>query len=108
MSMIATQGPFKHVVAFEVSKTSLVVHRLPGDEQCAIANTQQAIRRLLRTEVKRNAKAKLGPLLIVVEATGGYERHVLDAALDLGLACHRAHGSRVRFFARYLDRKSVV
>jgi transposase len=102
MTMNPTQGPFKHVVAFEVSKTSLVVHRLPADEQCTIANARQAIRRLLRAEVKRIAKAKLGPLLIVVEATGGYERHVLDAALDLGLACHRAHGSRVRFFARYL------
>jgi transposase len=102
MTMSPTQGPFKHVVAFEVSKTSLVVHRLPCDEQCTIANAQHAIRRLLRAEVKRNAKAKLGSLLIVVEATGGYERHVLDAAIDLGLACHRAHGSRVRFFARYL------
>jgi transposase len=102
MSMNPTQGPFKHIVAFEVSKTSLVVHRLPADEQCVIANTRQAIRRLLRTEVKRNARAKLGPMLIVVEATGGYERHVLDAALDLGVACHRAHGSRVRFFAKYL------
>jgi len=102
MTMNPTQAPFKHVVAFEVAKTSLVVHRLPADEQCAIANARPAIRRLLRAEVRRNAKARLGPLLIVVEATGGYERHVLDAALDLGLACHRAHGSRVRFFARYL------
>ena len=102
MTMSPTQGPFKHVVAFEVSKTSLVVHSLPADEQCVIANTHQAVRSLLRAEVRRNAKAKLGPLLIVAEATGGYERRVLDAALDLGLACHRAHGSRVRFFARYL------
>jgi transposase len=102
MTMSPTQDPFKHVVAFEVSKTSLVVHSLPADEQCVIANTQQAVRRLLRAEGKRNAKANLGPMLIVAEASGGYERCVLDAALDLGLACHRAHGSRVRFFARYL------
>lgn len=102
MTMSPTQGPFKHVVAFEVSKTSLVVHRLPGDEQDTITNAPQAVRRLLRAEMRRNTKAKLGPLLVVVEATGGYERHVLDAAVELGLACHRAHGSRVRFFARYL------
>jgi transposase len=38
----------------------------------------------------------------VCEATGGYERHVLDASQQLGLACHRAHGARVRFFASYL------
>lgn len=80
MTMSPTQGPFKHVVAFEVSKTSLVVHRLPGDEQDTITNAPQAVRRLLRAEMRRNTKAKLGPLLVVVEATGGYERHVLDAA----------------------------
>jgi transposase len=102
MTMSPTQGPFKHVIAFEVSKASLVVHRLPADQQCIIANTQQAIRRLLRAEVKRNARAKLGPVLIVAEASGGYERCVLQTALDFGVACHRAHGTRVRFFARYL------
>ena len=102
MTMIATRPEFNHIVAFEVSKASLVVHMLPGDRQGSIANAPQAVRRLLRAEIKRNAKAGLGPVLVVVEATGGYERHVLDAALDLGLACHRAHGLRVRFFARYL------
>lgn len=102
MTMNPTQAPFKHIIAFEVAKTSLVVHRLPANEQCVIANSPKAVRRLLRAEVKRNTTAKSGPVLVVVEATGGYERHVLDAALALGLACHRAHGSRVRFFARYL------
>src|SRR6476620_8037965 len=43
-----------------------------------------------------------GSLLVVCEATGGYERHVIEGACALGLACHRAHGTRVRFFARYL------
>jgi transposase len=93
---------FNHVVAFEVSKASLVVHTLPGDEQCSIANKPQAVRRLLKAAVKANRKGEFGRLLIVCEATGGYERHVIDAAVDLGLALHRAHGARVRFFARYL------
>ena len=34
--------------------------------------------------------------------TGGYERHVLAICLELGVAVHKAHGSRVRYFARYL------
>lgn len=102
MTMIPTQQRFNHIVAFEVSKDSLVVHVLPADEQRTIANTSSAVRRLLRAEAARNRKATLGELLVVCEATGGYERHVLDAACDLNLACHRAHGSRVRFFARYL------
>ena len=101
-TMTAIRSPFNHVVAFEVSKEQLVVHALPADEQCCIANRPQAVRRLLKAEIKRNRKDGHGPLLIVCEATGGYERHVLDAAIELGLAVHRAHGARVRFFARYL------
>lgn len=38
---------------------------------------------------------------MVCEATGGYERHVLSEAVALGLAIHRAHGSRTRLFARF-------
>ena len=65
------------------------------------ANEQQAVRRLLKAELKRNRKDSLDRLLIVCEATGGYERHVLDVAIDLGLPVHRAHGTRVRYFGRY-------
>ena len=102
MSMIATQAEFNHVVAFEVSKAELVVHRLPADAQCSIANTAKATRRLLAAELKTIGKQPNARLLVVCEATGGYERHVLEACVALGIACHRAHGSRVRFFARYL------
>lgn len=102
MTMTPNTPAFNHVVAFEVSKASLVVHALPKGEQRSIANTPSAARRLLRAEAGRNARAGLGPLLVVCEATGGYEKHVLEAAAALGLACHRAHGSRVRCFARYL------
>ena len=101
MTMTPTQQTYNHVVAFEVSKEALVVHALPADEQCTIANKPQAVRRLLKSQLKHNRKQNLGPILIVCEATGGYERHVLDVAIDLGLPVHRAHGARVRFFARY-------
>jgi transposase len=93
---------FNHVVAFEVSKETLVVHVLPGDRRLSIPNKLQAVRRVLRSEIKHNAKSELGPLLIVVESTGGYERHVLQAGIELELSVHKAHGSRVRFFAKYL------
>ena len=102
MSMIATQPEFNHVVAFEVSKAELVVHRLPADAPSAIANTAKAARRLLAADLKTIRKQPNARLLVVCEATGGYERHVLEACMLLGIACHRAHGSRVRHFARYL------
>jgi transposase len=102
MTMTPTHPRFNHIVAFEVAKSRLVVHVLPADEQRTIANTPAAVRRVLSTEAERNRRTSLGPMLVVCEATGGYERHVLDVARELALACHRAHGSRVRFFARYL------
>lgn len=101
MSMIPTQPAFNHVVAFEVSKHELVVHVLPADRSERIANTPAAIRRRLGRELRANARQGLGALLVVCEATGGYERHILAQACALGLACHRAHGSRTRLFARF-------
>jgi len=102
MKMIATHGEFNHVVAFEVSKAELVVHSLPADTQCVVANTAKAAGRVLTKMLKTIRQRSDARLLVVCEATGGYERNVLDACVQLGIACHRAHGSRVRFFARYL------
>jgi transposase len=101
MNMSPTQPEFNHVVAFEVSKHELVVHMLPADTQERIANTGVAVRRLLKREHRRNVQQQLGPLLVVCEATGGYERAVLAEAAALDLATHRAHGSRTRMYARY-------
>jgi transposase len=90
-----------HVVAFEISKHQLVVHTLPADRQCTIPNTAAAVRRLLIAEIKHNRQAPLGAMLVVCEATGGYETAVLDVAVELGIEVHKAHGTRVRHFARY-------
>lgn len=101
MSMNRTEPQFNHIVAFDVSKAELVVHTLPADRQQTIANTPAAIRRLLKAEQRQNHKLGIGPLLVVCEATGGYEQDVLTQAATLGLAIHRAHGSRTRLFARF-------
>ncbi len=102
MTMSPTHSAFNHVVAFEVAKHTLLIHTLPADAQHSIANKPAPIRKLLRQEMRRNAVAGLGPVLVVCEATGGYEGHVLAICVELGLAVHKAHGSRVRHFARYL------
>ncbi len=92
---------FNHVIAFDVAKESLAVHILPSGENLEGPNTLANAERLLRREQKRNARHSLGPLLVVCEATGGYENNVLEAACRLGLACHRAHGSDVRAYAKF-------
>lgn len=96
--MNASTPTFNRVLAFEVAKDTLVVHALPADRQRRIANRAADVRRSLRAAIKQSD----GPLLVVCEASGGYEKHVLEAACDLGVACHRAHGARVRHFARYI------
>lgn len=93
---------FNHVVAFEVAKQSLTLHLLPADRQEIIANTAAAVRRVLQRELRRNQSGDLGAMLVVCEATGGYERHVLAAASELAIPVHRAHGARTRLFAGYL------
>ncbi len=101
MIMPPTSPRFNHIIGLEVSKAELVVHTLPADRQQRISNTPAAVRRLLKAEQRANARLGLGSLLVVCEATGGYERHVLDQASRLELAVHRAHGSRTRLFARF-------
>lgn len=100
-TMTPALSGFNHVVAFEVAKHTLEVCVLPERKHHTIANAPGQVRRLLKREMKRNRSLGLGPMLVICEATGGYERHVLDQAVLLGLACHRAHGSAVRNYARY-------
>ena len=101
MTMSPAQKTFNHVVAFDVGKESLAVHILPGDERATIANKPKAIRKLLIKQMHRNAGLNAGPLLVVCEATGGYERQLLEICVELKLAAHKAHGSRVRHYANY-------
>ena len=102
MTINPAQKTFNHVVAFDVGKESLAVHILPGDERLSIANKSKEIRKLLTAQMRLNANSNLGPLLVVCEATGGYERQLLEICVELGIAAHKAHGSRVRHFAKYL------
>lgn len=97
---------FKHVLAFEVAKAELVTKVLPSGRQIRIPNTSEAVRNLIKQEQKANARLDLGPLLVICEATGSYDRHILEAAAALGVACHRAHGSRMRAYARYRGRRA--
>jgi transposase len=102
--MPAAAARFNHVIAFDVAKATLSLHILPSGESLSLQNDGAAVRRFLKREEKRNYKQGLGPMLVICEATGGYENAVLKAAAELGLNCHLAHGSSVRAYAKFRGR----
>src|SRR5215204_1450586 len=80
-------------VGIDVSKAKLDLAVLEGCEK-QVDNTQEGIENLVEwmQEIK--------PELIVVEATGGYQRNVVDALFHAGLAVAVVNPARVRQFAR--------
>src|SRR5687767_10285324 len=83
----------KHV-GIDVSKDRLDVAVLGERQEKAVDNTSQGITQLVAW------MQELQPELIVVEATGGYQRAVVDALFLAGLAVAVVNPARVRQFAR--------
>ena len=86
--------PSERFIGIDVSKDALDVHVRPDGTARQFANTSEGIAAL------RAWLQSLGPTLIVLEASGGYEREVLTA-LSLGaLPVSLANPKRVRDFAK--------
>ncbi len=68
------------VIGADIAKDAIVIANGVAKEIMTITNSGPAIRGLLR---------RLKPELVVCEATGGYERKLLDACVAAGIACHR-------------------
>lgn len=81
-------------VGIDVSKDRLDVAVLGEERVWQMANTQEGINELVKWMVE------LEPALIVVEATGGYQRAVVEALFWAGLAVAVVNPSRARQFAR--------
>jgi transposase len=80
-------------VGIDVSKDRLDVAMLGG--QCkSVDNSQKGIESLV------GQTTELRPALIVVEATGGYQRGVVEGLFAAGLAVAVVNPARVRQFAR--------
>jgi len=80
-------------VGIDVSKARLDVAKL-GGEVWQADNTPEGIAQLVQQ------LANIQPELIVVEATGGYQRNVVDALFHAGLCVAVVNPARVRQFAR--------
>jgi len=81
-------------VGIDVSKDKLDVAVLGKNLDYQVSNLEKGIAELV------DQMQVLEPALIVVEATGGYQRAVVDAMFRSGLAVAVVNPSRVRQFAR--------
>jgi transposase len=81
-------------VGIDVSKDSLDVAVLGEDQVFQVDNTPRGIAQLVEW------MQELQPELNVVEATGGYQRGVVQALLEASLAVAVVNPARVRQFAR--------
>src|SRR5215211_7141251 len=78
----------------DVSKDRLDVAVLGEKQEKQVANTPRGVAQLVEW------MQELQPELIVVEATGGYQRAVVEALFRAGLAVAVVNPARVRQFAR--------
>ena len=81
-------------VGIDVSKDKLDVAVLGERQEKQMSNTQKGIAELVQW------MNELQPELIVVEATGGYQRAVVEALFHAGLSVAVVNPARVRQFAR--------
>ena len=87
-------------VGIDVSKDELVVHVLPAQQDRVFPNTTQGLVELVGWLVD------LGGCRVAFEASGGYERDLLDALHQAGEAAVRLPARRPRDLARALGLKA--
>lgn len=81
-------------VGIDVAKTELVTGLRPTGETWTVSNDEAGIQELLQRLRPH------GPVLVVIEATGGYERGVVAALAAAGTPLVVANPRQVRDFAR--------
>src|SRR5690606_31341209 len=89
-----TQAAAGVVVGIDVAKATLDVAVLPSERPWTVANTGPGVRQLVQQLRGRH------PALVVLEATGGYERVLVAALAAAGLPVVVANPRQVRAFAR--------
>jgi transposase len=85
-------------VGIDVAQAKLDLARSDSDRTLTFTNDAAGVARLLDS-LPRPSPSASSVTLVVVEATGGLERRVLDALLDAGLPVALVNPGRVRHFA---------
>lgn len=86
-------------VGIDVSKAVLDVMILPDGERLQVSNDEAGAGQLL-------ARLKRRSVVVGLEASGGYERSILCALLEAGVAVRRVNPYRLRQFARGIGLKA--
>lgn len=94
--MTAALTPDSLLVGIDVAKDKIDVARSDDGSVLTLANDEKGFALLIQTF------APARPALIVVEATGGYEKSLVGALLDAHLPVAVAHPGHVRHLARGL------
>ena len=89
---------YDNVIGVDVASRKLDVYDTQRDNHCTIENDQATIRDLVK-HVSKNGRASVR-VLVVMEATGGYERELLEALHEANIDCVVANPLRVRQFAK--------
>ena len=83
-------------IGIDIAKHKFDLARSDSDDVAVFDHNDEGIAQLIRAIVPDN------PTVIVIQATGGYERALLDALLDADLPAALVQPGRVRHFAKAL------
>lgn len=92
--MDGTPQTFATFVGIDVAKSHFDVAFLPPQTPCTLPQDAEGRRQLVERLRPH------GPCLIVIEATGGYERRLVATLIDAGLAVALVNPRQVRDYAR--------
>lgn len=81
-------------IGIDVSKDTLDVGLIPTGEYMSFSNTTDGIKKLTK-KLKKSS-----PHRIVIEATGGYESHLVRKLLEVELPCSVVNPRQIRQYAR--------
>jgi len=79
------------IIGVDIAKDWIDIHRLSTGQSKRIATTRSAPARFA---------AQVGDVLVVLEASGGYERPLMEALAEAGVAFARVNPRQAREFAR--------
>ena len=87
------------IIGVDIAKDWIDIHTLSSGQGKRLAASRSALARFA---------ARVGDVLVVMEASGGYERPLMEALAEAGVAFARVNPRQAREFARATGRRAVA